>query len=147
MAELNIYEPNTGTLVKCDVDVAAEPEPKSKFHPRPLCYISGPMMSEGHPYANIGDAIELGEIVYERGWAPVIPHLDCLVSMVTGNIDRKRYMETDLSVLSKCSAMCLLPYSIRHDVAGNQTGTDEEVDFAQENNIPIYTEETLPWVN
>lgn len=120
---------------------------KEKKHVRPLCYISGPMMSEGHPYSNIGEAIELGEIAYERGWAPVIPHLDCLVSMVTGNTDRDRYMETDLAILSKCACVCVLPYRVEKDTNGLVTGTAEELDFAEDNNIPVYTEETLPWVN
>src|SRR5574338_273191 len=80
----------SGTFMDTKVDL------KVPFHPRLLCYISGPMMSEGHPYANIGEAIELGEIAYERGWAPVIPHLDCLVSIVTGNVDRERYISVDL---------------------------------------------------
>lgn len=118
----------------------------SKKNLRPLCYISGPMMSEGHPYANIGEAIELGEIAYERGWAPIIPHLDCLVSMVTGNTDRKRYMETDLSILSKCGCVCVMPYKVeRHN--GELTGTAEELDFAEDMGIPVFTEETLPYVN
>lgn len=133
------YEPNTNTVVNVNIRTY----PKS----RPLCYISGPMMSEGHAYANIGAAIELGEIAYERGWAPIIPHLDCLVSMVTGNTERSRYMDVDLSVLSKCACVCVLPYKLEKDADGNLTGTAEELDFAQDHNIPIYTEDTLPYIN
>lgn len=127
-------------------------ELKDKHKIRPLCYISGPMMSEGHAYANIGDAIELGEVAFERGYAPVIPHLDCLVSIVTGNVERSRYMVTDLSVLSKCSAVCVLPFKkeeLINTETGEvtQTGTAEEIDFAQDWGIPVFTEETLPYVN
>ena len=116
-------------------------------HFRPLLYISGPMMSEGHPYDNIGLAIELGEIAYERGWAPIIPHCDVLICIATGNTDRSRYMDVDLAVLSKCSAACFLPFKVQTLPDGTPAGTSEEFDLATELGIPIYNEETLPYVN
>lgn len=113
---------------------------------RPICYISGPMLSEGNAYSNIGDAIELGEIAYERGWAPFIPHLDCLVTMVTGNDDRDRYLAVDFSILAKCDCVCVLPYKLEENADGSRTGTSLEIDFAETRGIPVYTEETLPYV-
>lgn len=128
------------------IEVEVRNEKKTR-HFRPLCYISGPMMTEGHPYDNIGLAIELGEIAYERGWAPIIPHLDCLVSMTTGNTDRDRFMQTDFAILSKCSAVCVLPFKVNTLPDGTPSGTGEELDLAEELSIPVYTEETLPYVN
>lgn len=137
--------------VEIDTNKIEEASKEIRDDVRPLIYISGPMMSEGHPYANIGDAIELGEIAYDRGWAPIIPHLDCLVSMVTGNTDRRRYLETDRAILARCSAVALLPYSAEESVdpvTGEvvQSGTAEEIEFAQDIGLPIYTEETIPYV-
>lgn len=113
---------------------------------RPVVYIAGPMTSEGHPYVNIGDAIEVGETAYERGWAPFVPHLDALSSMVTGNKDIKRYLDTDFAVLARCDALCVLPYKVE-EKDGMRSGTSLELDLAEELGIPVYTEETLPYVN
>ena len=110
---------------------------------KPLIYISGPMMSEGHAYVNISHAIVAGHYARSRGWAVIIPQLDCLYSMVTGITDREHYMDNDLNLLSRCDAVLVLPYKVEIS-NGQQTGTSEELDFAEDHNIPIYTLETLP---
>lgn len=120
-------------------------EPKPKHQLRPVVYIAGPMLSEGNAYTNIRNAILAGEYVYSRGWAPIIPHLNCLVSMVTGESDPGKYLQIDLSILSKCDAMFLLPYTVASK-DGVLSGTHQEVDFAEENNIPVYNESSLPFV-
>lgn len=109
----------------------------------PLVYISGPMMSEGHAYVNITNAILAGVLARQKGWAVIVPHLDCLYSMVTGITDFKYYIENDLNQLSRCDAVCVLPYK-KEEFESRKTGTSVELDFAEDHNIPIFTIETLP---
>lgn len=113
---------------------------------RPLLYVSGPIYSEGMVPLNVRAAVLAAEEAYEKGWAPHIPHLDVLVPLITGNIARARYMDVDLALLHKCDAMLVLPYTIEY-TNQEQTGTSEELDFAEDNGIPVYTLETLPGVN
>jgi len=114
------------------------------FREKPLLYISGPMASQGNPYANIKTAIELGAWARECGWAVIVPHLDCLFTMVTGIKRASYYLDNDFNLLSRCDAVCVLPYIETQDAAGVKCGTAQELDFAELNGIPIYTSQTLP---
>lgn len=114
---------------------------------KPLLYVSGPMYSEGMLPVNVHVAAFAAEEAYRRGWAPVVPHLDCLAQFITKNMFRPRYMDVDLALIRASTAVLLLPYTKERDANGNQTGTGEEVDFAEVCGIPIYTLETLPYVN
>lgn len=113
---------------------------------RKLLYVSGPMYSEGWLAVNINLAVEAAELAYERGWAPVVPHLDVLIQMITRITNRDRYMDVDLALIKASSAVLVLPYSVEFK-DGVQTGTSEELDFAQDCGIPVYTSQTLPWIN
>lgn len=114
----------------------------------PLVYISGPMVSEGNPYVNITDAVLAGVLARQKGWAVIVPHLDCLYAMITGIKDVQYYIDNDLNQLSRCDAVCVLPYKVEYSPDGkggtNQSGTSTELDFAEDHNIPIFTIETLP---
>lgn len=115
---------------------------------RPLLYISGPMFSEGNILLNVRAACLAASTAYKMGWAPVVPHLNILEGLVTGNVDRERYMDVDLSLLRACGGLLLLEYHLDFDKRGQQTGTSEELDFAASCKIPIYTVTplTLPWI-
>lgn len=108
---------------------------------RPLLYVSGPMVSEGNPYENIYRAVMAAMKAYEKGWSPHIPHLDCLISMITGKSDIKMFYDMDRSQIKASVAILVLPYTVE------ESGTGMEVSFAEDCGKPIYTEETLPYVN
>jgi hypothetical protein len=113
---------------------------------RNLLYVSGPMLSQGHPYLNIHKAVMAAEAAYDRGWAPIIPHLDCLSQMITGNVNLDRYLTVDFSIVSACQAVLLVDgYSLEYNAAGEKTGTAQELDLAEYLSIPIYTLGTLPY--
>lgn len=114
---------------------------------RPLLYISGPIYSEGVVPLNIAAACYAAQEAYNRGWAPVIPHLDVFAQMITGVVTRARYMDVDLSLIRACRAVCVLHYELEVDAAGKQTGTSEELDFAEDIGCTIYTLASLPYVN
>jgi hypothetical protein len=114
---------------------------------RPLLYISGPMYSEGWLPVNINNAAWAAEFAYKRGWAPVVPQIDPLLQIVTRNMDRARYMDVDLALIRASSAVLLLHYTLERNAKGEQTGTSEEIDFAELIGRPIYTVSTLPYLN
>jgi hypothetical protein len=114
---------------------------------RPLLYISGPMYSEGWLPVNINNAAWAAEFAYSRGWAPIVPQIDPLLQMITRKMDRARYMDVDLALVQASSAVLLLHFTKERNEKGEQTGTSEELDFAELLGKPIYTLETLPWIN
>ena len=114
---------------------------------RLLLYVSGPMYSEGWIGVNVNIAAWAGEEAYKRGWAPVIPQFDVLGPMITKVTFRDRYMDVDLALIRVSAAVLVLPYTLEKDEDGNQTGTSEELEFAESLGIPIYSLETLPYVN
>lgn len=114
---------------------------------RPLLYISGPMYSEGWLAVNVNLACLVAEETYKRGWAPVIPHCDVLAQFITRNVNRQRYMDVDLALIRVCSAVLVLPYQNEVAPDGTQSGTSEELDFAEACGVPIYTLDILPYVN
>lgn len=117
---------------------------KTEWKDSPLVYISGPMVSEGNPYVNITDAVLAGVLARQKGWAVIVPHLDCLYAMITGIKDVQYYIENDLNQLSRCDAVCVLPFKVEYNESKEQSGTSTELDFAEDHNIPIFTVETLP---
>jgi hypothetical protein len=114
---------------------------------RPLLYISGPMYSEGWLPVNINNAAWAAEFAYTRGWAPIVPQIDPLLQMITRVMDRPRYMDVDLALVKASSAVLVLHFTKEVGPDGKQTGTSEELDFAELLGKPIYTLETLPWIN
>lgn len=110
---------------------------------KPLLYISGPMTSEGNPYTNIAQAVWAAQQARYKGWSVIIPHLDCLVEMITGVNNAAWYIDNDLNLIERCDAVCVLPYKTEYK-DGQQSGTSIELDFAENRNIPIFTLETLP---
>ena len=140
--------------VACETESRAESCISSDvvaWEDKPLVYISGPMMSEGNAYTNISNAIIAGSFARNRGWSVIVPHLDCLYAMVTGIADAEYYLDNDLNVLSRCDAVLVLPYKKEYsDGDGGpmrQTGTSRELDFAEDQSIPVFTIETLPWAH
>lgn len=104
---------------------------------RPRIYIAGPMTSSGDPYENVGRAIRVANVAWERGWAPVVPHLDVLWSIATPD-RHPDWLEWDLNNIKSCDAICRIP--------GKSSGGDVETWYAGTLGQPEYTPETIPWI-
>jgi len=115
---------------------------------RPLLYVSGPMFSQGNLITNIRRAANVGFQAFNRGWAPIVPHLDILSQLITGYTEAEGYLETDLSIVVKCDALLLtLQEFDAYTKKGDKTGTMREVELAESLGIPIYMNiTTLPYV-
>lgn len=114
---------------------------------RSLLYISGPMYSEGHLGLNINVAAWAAQEAYRRGWAPVVPHCDVLLPMITGVSSIPRYMDVDLALIKAAEAVLVLNYAKEFNEDGTQTGTSEELDYAESIGRTVYTMSSLPWLN
>ncbi len=132
-----------------DVDgmkIVVEERKKSDRQFRPLCYITGPLTDEGGPFQNIGDAAELAAVAYERGWAPVVPHLYSTMDMIVGENDID-YYQIDWALLNACAVVCVLPFEINVLEDGTFSDVGNDLNLADELGIPCFTEETLPYVS
>ena len=92
-----------------------------------LIYIAAPYSS--NPEMNVTKALEAADILFERGYIPVIPHL----YHQWHNISPKSYdkwMEMGSAMLERCDGVLRLP--------GESPGADEEVRMAQELDKPVY---------
>lgn len=110
----------------------------------PLLYISGPMTSEGHPYANIGIAVKAASWARKLGWAVLIPQLNALAEMITSDDNTINILNNDFNLLIRCDAVLVLPYTKEHTDTGAFTGVAQELNLAELLDIPIYTPGTLP---
>lgn len=97
---------------------------------RTRVYVSGPMLGSGNPYANIERGLNAGMILFDRGYAPYIPHLNAIMEMTKGLRSRDEWLELDKSFVLACD--CLL----RLD--GVSPGADQEVQWAREAGITIH---------
>jgi len=82
---------------------------------------------------NLRKGILAGVELLKRGYAPYIPHLDYQFNLIQDeHIDVDLYYSYDLEWLSVCECMLVLPNW------ENSRGVKAEIEFAKENNIPIY---------
>lgn len=97
---------------------------------KPLIYIAGPYTNPD-PVLNTRNAVHVGLRIYERtGAGVIIPHLSLLAhAMHPHNIDY--WYKFDLALLAPCTAL--------YRIEGQSTGADNEVAFAHEHDIPVYT--------
>ncbi len=115
---------------------------------RPLLYVSGPMFSQGNLLVNVRVAALYGKVAYQRGWAPVVPHLDILSQLITGEFSPEPYLDVDLSILASCKALVTTTREWdAYTKEGKKTGTQQEVELAESLGIPVYiTTSELPWL-
>lgn len=110
----------------------------SRAEKRLSVYIAGPMTSSGDPYENVGYAIRTAKMAWDRGWAPVLPHLDALWSIAAPD-NHPEWLEWDLANIRRCDAILR--------IEGKSRGAEVEVWYATEKvRIPMYTEDSLPWI-
>jgi hypothetical protein len=135
----------------------AHPLPHCAKHPLagaiypPLAYISGPYRSQHGPYGvqhNIAKARELAEVLWQRGYAVICPHMN--TANMDGVIcpgsspeamdkDSAGFLAGDMVMLSRCDLIVMLPgweYS---------EGAKTEHNGSVETGLPVYyADEGLP---
>jgi len=94
-----------------------------------LIYIAGPY-TEGVWEYNIRNVIQAAEKVYNAGHVPFIPHTMTTLWALLHPKSKDEWLEIDLEVLSRCDGIVRL--------SGESEGAEIEVEFAEENNIPVY---------
>jgi len=95
---------------------------------RTRIYVAGPY-TRPDPAANTNRAIEVGNRLWDAGYAPFIPHLTHLWHLVTPK-PYEEWLELDIEWLRACDALLRFP--------GESSGADKEIVFARQNNIPVY---------
>jgi hypothetical protein len=91
-------------------------------------YIASPY-TKGDVAVNVRRNIACGEALTFYGLIPFIPLLGHFWHIMFPH-DAEFWYELDLQWIHKCDALLRLP--------GDSTGADKEVNYAKENNIPVF---------
>lgn len=100
------------------------------FDSRPRIYISGPI-SKGDKFDNLNQASDAHKWLIDNGFAPLNPILTMLIPWAD-DVEHKTWMECDLPWVEMADALFRLP--------GESDGADQEVRFARENDVPVFTD-------
>jgi len=92
---------------------------------RPTVYVSGPYTT-GDQATNVAKAIDAAEMLWNKGYAPVVPHLSILWQMQHPH-SWSEWIEMDLAILAGCDYIYRIP--------GESKGADQEIAFAREHGI------------
>lgn len=90
-------------------------------------YVAGPY-SRGDQVANIHDAIVVGEVLWQRGYVPFIPHITLPWHLLYPK-SWDDWLEFCLCWVETCDVL------LRMD--GESPGADHEVQFARSRGIPV----------
>lgn len=104
------------------------------FSIKPLIYVAGPY-TVGNQSQNVYNALHFGDYLLSRGATPYIPHLSHHWSLSTiGGSERTydEWMDICFNVLHRCNALVRL--------RGESPGSEMEVEYAKELQIPIFLE-------
>lgn len=94
---------------------------------RARVYVSGPYTSD--PAANTVRAIHVGQVLLERGYAPMVPHLSHYWHEQLPN-PYDAWLELDVAWVLVADAVLRMP--------GESSGADEEVALARAHGIPVF---------
>lgn len=97
---------------------------------RTRVYVAGPMTGSGNPYANIWRGLDVAMTLIDKGYAPYVPHLTCILEMTQGQRDREVWLGLDKAFLLTCDTLLRLN--------GVSPGADEEVGWAIEAGISVH---------
>lgn len=100
---------------------------------RTRVYVAGPY-TKGDPVQNVRRAILVGNELLQRGYAPFIPHLTMFWHLLAPN-DYEAWLSYDFEWVDVCDVLLRL--------SGESSGADREVERAQRNNQPVYTDVDL----
>ena len=107
-----------------------------------LIYVAGPyrgVTQEAIRY-NIATAKQVGKLVAQKGWMPVIPHCNTAeFEMLAPELRQEFWLAGTLEVMRRCDAVVLLP-GWQHS-----SGTLDEIKEAKSLNMTVYeTEHDVP---
>jgi len=98
---------------------------------RPLCYIAGPYTA-GDPVENTHNTLRFADSLHDLGFVTcVVPHISLFWHVVNPR-HYQHWLDYDLALLKRCDCLFRLP--------GDSNGADAEVQYAERNNIPVFTE-------
>jgi hypothetical protein len=98
---------------------------------RTRVYICGPINGSGKVTLNVRRAVEVASTLLKRGYAPYVPHLNCLWEISSGeDFSVEEWLTLDFEFLSACDAVLRLP--------GESPGADREVALAKKLKIAVY---------
>lgn len=100
-----------------------------------LVYVAGPY-SGGDVCVNVSRAMEVGHLVLDAGFVPVVPHLSHFLHLQKAR-PYEDWIRMDLGLLGRCDCLVRL--------LGNSPGADGEVDFAGKHGIPVILETAGGW--
>lgn len=112
---------------------------------RPIVFVAGPYSAptEEEVKRNIKNAINIGRILFEKGYYPIVPHV--LVREYYNPEDKhgifgyEPMMHYTQSIISKCDILLFIDHS---------PGADRELKFAEDLGKPIYFDvNRLPVLN
>lgn len=100
---------------------------------RPRVYVAGPY-TQGNMLENVRNAIDAGDRLASKGFAPYIPHLSHFWDLVHKH-DYEFWLDICLTWVQACDAVLRLP--------GYCPGCEREVALAENCGIPIFENEEL----
>lgn len=102
----------------------------SDFRQRFLVYLAGPI-TVPNPMLNTQRAILEADRLIEAGFAVIVPHLSVLWEAVSPKAkSHDEWLDLDFNYIARCDALVRL--------SGESRGSDREVAFAREQEIPVY---------
>ncbi len=121
------WEPAQRSGVPLTISVVA-------YKDRPLVYVAGPY-TKPDPVENTHTTIRLAsELVDEGLVTPVVPHLTLMWHLVMPR-PLEFWYEYDVATLARCDAV--------YRMQGESHGADREVEFAEQNGIPVCSDAQL----
>jgi hypothetical protein len=101
---------------------------------KPIVFVTGPYSADtdSEERANIQRAVDVGRIVFERGYYPIVPHLlvrEYYVHGDPGLFGYESLMRFTMSILAKCDILLLYEHS---------PGADREWKLAEQLGKPVY---------
>ena len=101
---------------------------------RHLVFVTGPYSgkSKQEEQANIQKAIEIGRIVFQKGYYPIVPHLlvrEYYIHNSSGTFGYETLMQYTLAIVPKCDILLLYSHS---------PGADREWKLAESLSKQIY---------
>jgi len=104
-------------------------------HQRPIVFVAGPYSAptaEGEA-RNIRNAVDIGRILFEKGYYPIVPHLmvrEYYTSEdATGPFGYDAMLQYTLAIVPRCDALLLY---------GHSFGADRECELARSLGKPVY---------
>lgn len=91
-------------------------------------YVAGPY-TNGDTAENVRLALQIGHMLFQRGFMPYIPHLSHFHHLIFP-LHYEDWVKWGLEWLRQCDAMIRIP--------GKSPGSDREVKLAKQLGIPVY---------